>query len=246
MAELFSYEIYTGTKEELINIIIANIQKNRVMSILSMNTLKLYLGNKDEYNKDIYKSFTHIIQDGQSIVFANRIINGIKSEAISGAELMVDLIGIAETRNYRIFFLGSSQELLEKVKEKIRVFFPGLNNSAEYYNGYYDTRDEESLIMKIASFNPDLLFIAFGSPRKENFVFKYKNRLNAKVMMGVGGSYEYFVGDVKLDKTTKKLGLRWLIRTVHDPIRLGRRYLLCNTFYLYLLFKEVMKKALMR
>jgi exopolysaccharide biosynthesis WecB/TagA/CpsF family protein len=242
MAKIFDYEIFTGSRKELIDIILNHIQNNRLMSLLSMNTLKLHLGDKDEKYKKIFKSFTHIMQDGQSIVFANRLVNGIKSESISGAELMVDLIGISDKKNLKVFFLGAPQELLDRVKDKIKNDYPSLLNNTEYQNGYYNVQNEDVVINKIATFGPDFLFIAFGSPRKEEFIIKYQDKLNTKVLMGVGGSYEYFVGDVKLDKTTKKLGLRWLVRTLQDPFRLGRRYMVCNSYYFKLLMKELWRK----
>lgn len=155
---------------------------------------------------------------------------------------MVDLIGIAQKENYKIFFLGAPQELLDRVKSKIEIDYSKLLPNTAYQNGYYDRLKEDIVVDKIAAFAPDFLFIAFGSPRKEEFIIQYQARLHTKILMGVGGSYEYFVGDVKLDSTTKKLGLRWLVRMIQDPFRLGGRYLVCNWYYLLLLLKTLIKK----
>ena len=55
--------------------------------------------------------------------------------------------------------------------------------------------NEDEVTKKISEFKPDILFVAFGSPRKEKFIVENQSRLNAIISMGVGGSYEYFVGD---------------------------------------------------
>ncbi len=243
MSQLFDYNVYTKTRNELIEEIDQRIKTGQVTTIISLNTLKLHQGAKDAKLKALYSCGTHIIPDGQSIVFAEKLVHGKKIEAISGAELMVKLIKKANVLGYRLFFLGSTQSLLDKVKTKIEKDHPSLAKNVDFQNGYYDVaKDEQMVIQKIADFAPDILFVAFGSPRKEEFIIKNKDVLNTKVLMGVGGSYEYFVGEVKLDSFTKKLGLRWLVRTLQDPKRLAKRYFICNSYFLYALIKEIFKK----
>ncbi|MBA2613501.1 MAG: WecB/TagA/CpsF family glycosyltransferase [Bacteroidetes bacterium] len=243
MSQLFGYKVYNKTKQELLSEIEQRIKSDQLTTIISLNTLKLHQGAKDEKLKALYTSGTHVIPDGQSIVFAERLVHKNKIEAISGAELMVELIKKANSLGHRLFFLGSSQSLLDKVKSKIENDFPGLSKNVDFQNGYYDiVREEKKVIEKISNFKPDILFVAFGSPRKEEFIIQNKHLLNAKVLMGVGGSYEYFVGEVKLDSFTKKLGLRWLVRTLQDPRRLAKRYMICNSYFVYALIKEIFKK----
>lgn len=239
MSYLFGYNIYTGSHKELKETIAESIRENSRMTILSMNTLKLYLTSRDKNLENLFRSFTHVIQDGQSIVFANRFLNGIRSEYISGAEMMVDLIQEAEKYSWKLFFLGSPADLLKRVEKKIIEEYPSLHKNSGYQDGYYKPEEEEAVVEKISAFKPDILFVAFGSPRKEEFIIKYQQQLNSTVLMGVGGSYEYFVGDVKLSRTAKKMGFRWLQRTLQDPLRLGRRYLTCNTWFLWLLIREM-------
>lgn len=37
-----------------------------------------------------------------------------------------------------------------------------------------------------------MLFVGLGFPRQEKFIDKYKKILNAKIAMGVGGSFDVF------------------------------------------------------
>jgi N-acetylglucosaminyldiphosphoundecaprenol N-acetyl-beta-D-mannosaminyltransferase len=243
MSELFGYQVFTKSRTELILELCERIKKNNPASIVSLNTLKLYQGSKQSELKKLFNSADYIIPDGQSIVIAEKLIHNNKIEAISGAELMVELIKESESKGYRIFFLGSTQKLLDKVKNKIKMDFPKLINKVSFQHGYYDKRLEEKVILKkIASFKPDFLFVAFGSPRKEEFIIENQSLLNSNILMGVGGSYEYFVGDVQLDSFTKKLGIRWLVRTMQDPLRLTKRYLVCNSYFLKELIRELLIK----
>ena len=242
MSKLFGYRIYTKNRSTLISELNERIKNNEKASIVSLNTLKLYQGSRDKNLEKLFQSGTIIIPDGQSIVFAERLVNRNKIAAISGAELMVALIKESEQRGHKLFFLGSPQSLLDKVQLKIETDYPKLRNKIAFQHGYYDEKNEDDVIIKIAEFRPDILFVAFGSPRKERFIVENQSRLNAIISMGVGGSYEYFVGDVKLDSLTKKLGIRWLVRTLQDPMRLAKRYAICNTYFLKALFKEILNK----
>lgn len=243
MSRLFGYSVFDRSRSELILELDRCIVENQRVSVVSLNTLKLYQGSQDAELRKLLSSAEFIIPDGQSIALAEKCVHGRSVEAISGAELMVQLIKHAEQKGYRLFFLGSPQDLLNRVEDKIKTTYPGLSDRVAFQHGYYDqSTEEQAVIDRISEFQPDFLFVAFGSPRKEEFILHNKDRL-AKVNMGVGGSYEYFVGDVKLDGLTKKLGLRWLVRTIQDPRRLAKRYATCNAYFLRLLLQEMFSKG---
>ncbi|MEX2595199.1 MAG: WecB/TagA/CpsF family glycosyltransferase [Anditalea sp.] len=242
---IFGYDLYLNGKRKLIEELKEKITNNQTSTIISLNSLKLRQGSKDIHLKKLFQSGTYIIPDGQSMAFGEFLVNGNKISAISGAELMVELINDAHLSGHKIFFLGSPEKLLKKVVHKIKYDYPDLIDKVGIQHGYYEVETEEDKVIQlIADFKPDYLFVAFGSPRKEKFILDYKDRLNSKVIMGVGGSFEYFVGDVKLNSTLKKLGLRWLERTLQDPLRLSKRYLICNSYFFYSLVKEIFVKRL--
>ncbi|MCC7303413.1 MAG: WecB/TagA/CpsF family glycosyltransferase [Bacteroidia bacterium] len=236
---LFGYVLYRESRDQLLNEIDMRISDSRFSAIISLNTLKLYLGEKNPELKDCFDSGTHIIPDGQSMVIADYLINCKRISAISGAELMVALIARAEMMKYRLFFLGAEESLLLKVRNKLKLEFPWLYLNSMFQHGFYKIEDEAEVIERIAKASPDILFVAFGSPRKERFIITNQSRLNTKVLMGVGGSYEYFVGEIKLGTIAKRLGLRWFVRLINDPRRLFIRYFKCNSYYIFAVIREL-------
>jgi N-acetylglucosaminyldiphosphoundecaprenol N-acetyl-beta-D-mannosaminyltransferase len=62
-----------------------------------------------------------------------------------------------------------------------------------------------------------------GSPKQETFIIKYMDRLNVKVFMGVGGSFDVISGEVnRAPKWMINLGLEWLYRVAKEPFRIKR------------------------
>jgi N-acetylglucosaminyldiphosphoundecaprenol N-acetyl-beta-D-mannosaminyltransferase len=227
---LWDYRIDYASFKDFIASLDEAVRQKSPKTLLAMNTLKLHLGETNPELRKVFQRFDYITCDGQSMVWALRLLQGIRTNHLSGVEVMIALIQLANEKGYSIFFLGSPQELLDKVQNKISSEFPGISKVG-FQNGYYSKSEESAVVEKIATFQPDFLFVAFGSPRKEEFIQRYKTQLNSLVMMGVGGSFEVFVGEKKVDGLTKKLGLRWFVRMAQDPKRLFMRYYTCNTFF---------------
>lgn len=106
-------------------------------------------------------------------------------------------------------------------------------------NGYID---EDLAFDKIFKSGADILFVGLGSPKQEEFILKYKNKLkNVKIFMPVGGSFDV------ISKTLKRApnwminrNLEWLYRVFKQPRRIFRHLRLIKFIFLVLL-KRVSK-----
>ena len=89
-----------------------------------------------------------------------------------------------------------------------------------------------------------MLFVAMTSPKKENFLFRYKTQLRSvNFIMGVGGSFDVFAGKTKRAPLwMQKIGMEWFYRFLQEPKRMWKRYLIGNTKFLFLVLKEKFKK----
>ena len=50
---------------------------------------------------------------------------------------------------------------------------------------------------EIARARPHILFVAMTSPKKEQFLARWKDLIQAPFVMGVGGSFDVMAGKVK-------------------------------------------------
>lgn len=169
------------------------------------------------------------VDSTQPARYIRKIGYNIKERAAT-PDVMEELLKKANERRQKVFFLGSKQDTLDKLKVTLVNEYPNLK-IVGMQNGYYDMKEEEIVINKIDSLSPDYLFIAFPSPRKEQFILKYKNRINVGVFYGVGGALDAKAGVLKRPpKWLRGHGLEAFFRVIRSPKYLKRLPLLLS-FY---------------
>ena len=144
-----------------------------------------------------------------------------REEIISGADLMVNLCEIAVQKKEKIFFLGGYDDRAKKCGEYFSKKFRGLKY--DFCPGEPTVKNDE-VIKKINTFRPDYLMVAYGMKKQEEWIEKNLKRLDIKVVMGVGRSFDYYSGALKrAPKWMRKMGLEWLYSLVKEPKRWRRQ-----------------------
>lgn len=177
--------------------------------------------------------------DGQAVVWASKLLGKPLKERVAGIDLMVNLVQLAHEKNYKIFFFGAKEAVVQKVVETYSNQY-SKNIIAGYRNGYFKKEEEQQIAKQISDSGANILFVAISSPTKENFLYENKALLgNLNFVMGVGGSFDVVAGKVKRAPLwMQKSGLEWFYRFLQEPKRMWKRYLVGNTKFLLLVFKE--------
>lgn len=201
----------------LLKICRERIRNNEKTFIVTLNSLMAldYFFNK-EFRKAVDRADL-VIADGIGIIKASHFFGrGIKNH-IPGIDFMHKLLGLAYENKLSVFLLGGTWDVVNKAYENMRKWF----NHARFlgkYTGYFEPSEEEKIIRGINKVSPDILFVAMGSPRQELWIGRNREKLDCRVMIGVGGSFNVIAGKVKRapDKWRKK-GLEWLYRSLTSP-----------------------------
>lgn len=83
----------------------------------------------------------------------------------------------------------------------------------------------------------DILFVAFGFPKQEEWMAKNIGKVPVRVMLGVGGAFDYISGAVpRAPRIVRSLGLEWFYRLIRQPWRLKRQVALLE--FMRLVLKE--------
>jgi N-acetylglucosaminyldiphosphoundecaprenol N-acetyl-beta-D-mannosaminyltransferase len=180
--------------------------------------------------------------DGQSIVWASRVLGDPVPARVTGIDLMQELLGLAERRGFRVFILGARTDVLARALARIHERHPQLS-IAGTRDGYFSEEDAAAVAADVAAHRPDIVFVAMPSPRKELWLAHYGRRLGAPFVMGVGGSVDILAGEMqRAPLVVQRLGLEWLFRLAQEPRRLFWRYLSTNTQFVLYVMREYARR----
>ncbi|MCO8271767.1 WecB/TagA/CpsF family glycosyltransferase [Actinoplanes sp. TRM 88003] len=241
--DLFGVPLDALTLEETVQRCLDSVATGELLEVGVVNAAKIVKMRGDEALRDAVTGCGLIVADGQSVVWASRVLGRPLPERVAGIDLFQRLLYMAELRGHSVYFLGAKPEVLETMVERIRRQHTKLA-IAGYRDGYYPAEESAAVADAIKGSGADLLFLGMTSPKKEVFVATHGARTGAKVVHGVGGSFDVLAGVVKRAPVAwQRMGCEWLYRALQEPRRLGRRYLTTNVAFVGLVAREYMRKG---
>jgi N-acetylglucosaminyldiphosphoundecaprenol N-acetyl-beta-D-mannosaminyltransferase len=219
---IFNVPVDVISEDEVLEKITTFLTSSTPRYIVTLNSLILEEALRDNKLAEIIKNADVVIPDSAGIVFAIRLLYGIKVKRLAGIDVMYGLLSIAERLSKSIYLLGSKREVVESAANNIKLMFPGIIIKG-YSDGYYPIDNEGGVVSEITRLSPDVVLVCLGMVRQEKFIDKYKDRINAKVYIGLGGSFDVISGHLsRAPMVLRKLSLEWLYRTCVEPWRIKR------------------------
>ena len=211
---------------------------------VSINAAKIVTLRHDPELRDVVNRCGLVSADGQSVVWASRLLGDPLPERVAGIDLMHALIAMAEREGYGVYILGARREVLETAVQRLREMHPGLR-LVGYRDGYFTDDESPDVAAAIRDAGAQILFVAMSSPRKEHWLGEYGPALNVPLVMGVGGSIDIVAGITRrAPRSWQRLGFEWLYRLLQEPRRMFRRYLVTNVEFGALVARGVIKRVL--
>jgi len=223
-------DAYRSTKE-LLQDIETGMNGAGTRTVFSVNPEKIMRARKDLVLSDTLVNSDFLIPDGIGVVLAIKVLHKKRISRIAGVDLMELLLDKAEERRYRVYIFGAKPAVLSRAIAEIKKRYPSLGIVGSSH-GYLQEDRYASLINEINSVKPDILFVGLGSPKQENWIHAYKNLLNVKFCMGIGGSLDVIAGRItRAPYFFRTLGLEWLYRLMREPNRFRRQLALPQFFF---------------
>lgn len=203
------------------------VQTGRLVAI---NAEKVILSEKNPQLRQVIAEAEFNYADGISIVKSIRKKYPTADlERIAGADLWETLMQKAGELGVSVFLLGSSPDSLKLVEAKLAKWNVRIVGS---HHGFFE--DEQVVISQIQNSGATLITAAMGSPKQELFIQKAYQQYSKALYMGVGGTYDVFIGKVKrAPKCWQNTGLEWLYRLLKQPTRWQRQRNLLRYAYYY-------------
>lgn len=193
-------------------------------TIFASNPEKNFSVPKDLILYETFKNADLLIPDGIGIVYAAKMLYGIRLCRITGIRVMYEICRVSAKRGYNIFIYGAAENVNKAASKKLEKLFSGIQIVGRA-NGYLPETAMDDLVKRINASGAQILFLALGSPKQEMWFSRYRDRLtNVRVCQGIGGTLDVLAGITKRAPAVfRRLGLEWLYRLIVDPKRLKRQ-----------------------
>jgi len=238
--KIMDYEVFTGELESI------DLETKKVIN--TINPHSYVTAKNDNYFNKALNDSEILIPDGSGIVLAAKQIYAKNIKKIAGTDLHNFLLKKMDEKNGKIFYMGASQNTLDKIEKKLQEEYPNIT-VASYsppFKPSFSDEDNSIIIEKINTFTPDVLFIGMTAPKQEKWLHQHKDNLNFKVAISIGAVFDFYAGTVERpSQFWLDLHLEWLGRLIKEPKRMWRRNFVSTPLFLLdmLLFKVGIKKS---
>jgi N-acetylglucosaminyldiphosphoundecaprenol N-acetyl-beta-D-mannosaminyltransferase len=233
---IFGVEVDALTFNETVDRAFALADSRGTSQHVVLNAAKVVLMSRDDRLRHIIGKCSLINADGQSIVWASRLLGRPLPERVAGIDLFNAIVARAAETGHRLYFLGATDEVLAEMLAKLGERFPALV-VAGHHNGYWT--DDREIIESVRRARPHFLFLAIPSPRKEYWLGQHLEALGVPFVMGVGGTFDVVAGKIRrAPRWVQRIGCEWLYRLAQEPKRMWKRYLRGNSAFILLTAKE--------
>ncbi|OBI43834.1 teichoic acid biosynthesis protein [Mycobacterium kyorinense] len=168
-----------------------------------------------------------LLADGMPIAWRGRLLTTGGWPRITGADLLPEVLALAESTGRRVGFFGGSPETHRRLAGYLADHFSALAISGTWAPEAAEIAScSDRLTAAIRAARTDILIVSLGKPRQEQWVDQYGLDSGAKVFLVCGGAIDFLAGQTRrAPDWMQNAGLEWFFRLTHEPRRLARRYL---------------------
>ncbi|WP_066258911.1 WecB/TagA/CpsF family glycosyltransferase [Neobacillus drentensis] len=215
---------------QVVEMLFLDIRSNRKSFIVTANPeIVMYAHEHPDYKK-IIQSADMVVPDGFGIILASKILNTPIIERVAGYDLMVRLLELGNDNQLKIYLLGGREETNQKAVATISRQYPNVQIVGSHH-GFFDW-EKNKITADIKAASPDIIFVALGFPKQEQWIARNLDQFSKGLFMGVGGSIDVLAGEVqRAPRFWQKMNLEWFYRLISQPSR-WRRMLAIPRFLL--------------
>jgi N-acetylglucosaminyldiphosphoundecaprenol N-acetyl-beta-D-mannosaminyltransferase len=171
---------------------------------------------------------------------------GLAMAKLTGVDFMDDLIAMAAKEDMSVYFLGGRDGVAGKTAKYFKKKYDDLK-VAGWYEGEAGIEGDKDVVMMIKKAakrqrkrSVDLLFVAYGMGKQEEWIMRNKDKLKVNFLIGIGGAFDYYSGKVRRAPLwLRQRGGEWLFRILVQPWRIKRQIKLLE--FIYLVWSEKVK-----
>ena len=244
--KLITLNLSLGSFQDFVNKIVT-LGKNRQSAYVCVANVHMCV---ETHNDDTFAQIVNqadiVTPDGVPLIKGLELLYNINQERVAGPDLMPALLSESEKQGLKVYFYGSTEDVLEKLRKFCLKNYPNLSIAGMHSPPFRVLTEAEtqSEIQNINDTQANIVLVALGCPKQERWMANMKGKINS-VMVGVGGAFPMLTGVQKRAPLwMQKNSLEWFYRLVQEPRRLFKRYFITNSLFILLVVREKMKVLL--
>ena len=177
-----------------------------------------------------------VTPDGMPVVWALRRRGARAAGRVYGPDLLAALSAATAASGAAHYYLGGAPGVAEVLAAELGRRYPGLRVAGTAAPPFRElTAAEEAVpVEQINASGAAVVWVGLGSPKQDLWMARFRPRLHAPLLVGVGAAFDFFTGRQRqAPRWMQRSGLEWLFRLASQPGRLWRRYLLYNPKFLW-------------
>jgi len=235
---LFGVQVSKMNMAQTVAYLTDAVRERRPTQVVTANPIMFMTGFENDSFMRMLKNADLVVPDGAGLVWAAGRLGKPVAERVAGYDLVQELFRVGAAEGWSVYLLGTSQELIEAARGRIEAAYPGLR-IVGCRNGYFGPDEDEAVVRSVAEASPDLLLVGRSTLTQDPWIAKYRDRLNAAVMIGVGGSFDVMSGKLKrAPRWMQRMKLEWLYRLLQEPTRWKRMLVLPKFAWKVMLYGE--------
>lgn len=216
-------------------------------AVFTPNVDHVMIAHEDERMREAYARVNLSVPDGMPLVWASRLLRNPLPERVAGSDLVPALLERAAGRGWGVYFLGGAPGAAAEAAEAVLKQLPALRIvgiDAPRFDPRAPREEQAEVVAKVRAANPQLVFVAFGAPKQEIWIDRWRDELRPAVMLGVGASLDFLAGKVpRAPSWMARSGLEWAFRLSREPKRLWHRYLVRDPKFLMVVGRALREQA---
>ena len=229
--------------DSAVNLIEAAIAGNAKGYVCVTGVHGVIEAQRDEKFRAILNRGFLVTPDGMPTVWVGKAQGHRRMGRVYGPDMMLEICRRSVEKGYTHFIFGGAEGVAQKLASRLRSRFPGIRIAGAFTPPFRPLNQEEEaeLIARVDAARPDLFWVGLSTPKQERFMEAYIDRLNVKVMLGVGAAFDIHTGRAKdAPKWMQRSGLHWLFRLLQEPRRLFARYMINNPLFVYKIILQLL------
>lgn len=183
--------------------------------------------------------------DGRPIVWALRSFGRSAQPQVRGTDLLRAALDVGQSRGWRHYFYGSTDERLEQLVHAIRETYPSVQIAGVHSPPFRPLSAEEraATVERIRAADPHFVWVGLGMPKQEKWMLDMRDELPGMILLGVGAAFDFLASPrLEAPAWAQRLGLEWALRFAAEPRRLWRRYVFNNPYFVVLWLRAIIEQ----